>query len=252
MALTPMHARKAQRDRDRAEAEARLLQEAPGSTLSATIAEGSMTMQPEDHPLPRTPIDHSAAAGSHEVKARQVRLQDALGLTTATPVANDPLADKPDAPQTMQPQQTEVADLQHQVDGLKLQLTEITVLLTKIITSKTDDVDDAPAPVTAPAPLRSRSLRSLKLSELSSRSTPPLPLRFCIPSMHQRSYCHWYSLHVTTRNCLVMTAIGSHRIASRSTSGCARLIKICSWNSRGRWRRKDILLMWRFSIFEKQ
>ena len=48
----------------------------------------------------------------------------------------------------MQPPQTEVADLQHQVDGLKLQLTEITVLLTKIITSKTDDVDDAPAPVT--------------------------------------------------------------------------------------------------------
>ena len=76
MALTPMHARKAQRDRDRAEAEARLLQEA-------------------------------------------------LGLTTATPVATDPLADKPDAPQTMQPPQTEVVDLQHQVAGLKLQLTEI-------------------------------------------------------------------------------------------------------------------------------
>ena len=134
------------------------------------------------------------------------------------------------APQTMQPPQTEVADLQHQVDGLKLQLTEITVLLTKIITSKTDDVDDAPAP------LRSRQL----------------PLRFCIPSMHQRSYCHWYSLHVTTRNCLVMAAIGSHRIASRSTSGCERLIRISSWNSRGRWRRKDILLMWRFSIFERR
>ena len=83
MALTPMHARKAQRDRDRAEAEA-LLQEAPGSALLATIAEGSMTTQPEDHPLPRTPIDHSAKAGSHEVKARQVSLQDALGLTMAT------------------------------------------------------------------------------------------------------------------------------------------------------------------------
>ena len=137
-----MQARKAQRDRDRAEAEARLLQEAPGSTLSATIAEGSM--QPEDHPLPRTPIDHSVAAGPHEVKARQVRLQDALGLTDASQT-------------TMQPPQTEVADLQHQVDGLKLQLTEITVLLTKIIASKTDDVDNAPAPVTAPAPLRSRS-----------------------------------------------------------------------------------------------
>ena len=156
MSVTPMHARKAQRDRDRAEAEARLLQEAPGSTLSATIAEGSMTMQPEDHPLPRTPIDHSVAAGPHEVKARQVRLQDALGLT--------------DAPQTMQPPQTEVADLQHQVDGLKLQLTEITVLLTKIIASKTDDVDDAPAPVTAPvtapAPLRSRSA-PLKIASLA-------------------------------------------------------------------------------------
>jgi hypothetical protein len=46
-----MHARKAQRNRDRAEAEARLLQEAPGSTLSATIAEGLMTIQPEDHLL---------------------------------------------------------------------------------------------------------------------------------------------------------------------------------------------------------
>ena len=125
-----------------------------------------MTMQPEDHPLPRTPIDHSAAAGSHEVKARQVRLQDALGLTTATPVATDPLADKPDAPQTMQPPQTEVADLQHQVDGLKLQLTEITVLLTKIITSKTDDVDDAPAPATAPAPLLHPEYASKKLLSL--------------------------------------------------------------------------------------
>ena len=91
MALTPMHARKAQRDRDRAEGEARLLQEAPGSTLSATIAEGSATTQPEDHPLPRTPTDHSVAAGPYEVKARQVRLQDALGLTT---VATDPLADR--------------------------------------------------------------------------------------------------------------------------------------------------------------
>ena len=176
MALTPMHARKAQRDRDRAEAEARLLQEAPGSTLSATIAEGSMTMQPEDHPLPRTPIDHSAAVGSHEVKARQVRLQDALGLTTATPVATDPLADKPDAPQTMQPPQTEVADLQHQVDGLKLQLTEITVLLTKIITSKTDDVDDAPAPVTVPAPLKIAPLAQIERD--SSRSASAF--RVCI------------------------------------------------------------------------
>ena len=237
MALTPMHARKALRERDHAEAEARrMLQEAPSSTLTATVAEGSMT---------RTPIDHSAAAGPHEVKARQVRLQDALGLTTATPIATDPLADKPDAPQTMQPP-SEVADLQHQVDGLKLQLTEITVLLTKIIASKTDDVDDAPAPVAAPAPLKIAPFAQIERVELS------LPLRFCIPNMHQRSYCHWYSLHVTTRNCLVMTAVGSHRIASRSTSGCARLIKICSWNSRGRWRRKDILLMWRFSIFERQ
>ena len=117
MALTPMHARKALRERDHAEAEARrMLQEAPSSTLTATVAEGSMT---------RTPIDHSAAAGPHEVKARQVRLQDALGLTTATPIATDPLADKPDAPQTMQPPQTEVVDLQHQVDSLKLQLPEI-------------------------------------------------------------------------------------------------------------------------------
>ena len=222
MHLTPMHARKALREQDRAEAEARrMLQEAPSSTLTATVAEGSMTLQQKDHPLPRTPIDHSAAAGPHEVKARQVRLQDALGLTTATSIATDPLADKPDAPQTMQPP-AEVADLQHQVDGLKLQLTEITVLLTKIITSKTDDVDDAPAPVTDIA---------------------PLPLRFCIPSMHQGSYCHWYSLLDTTADCSVMTAIGSHRIASRSTSGCARLTRICSWNSRGRWRRKDIRLM---------
>ena len=169
MALTPMHARKAQRDRDRAEAEARLLQEAPGSTLSATIAEGSATTQPEDHPLPRTPIDHSAAAGPHEVKARQVRLQDALGLTTATPVANDPLADKPDAPQTMQPQQTEVADLQHQVDGLKLQLTEITVLLTKIITSKTDDV--APAATTCPSSPRLPAPRRGPVRSATSRCT---------------------------------------------------------------------------------
>ena len=153
MALTPMHARKAQRDRDRAEAEARLLQEAPGSSLSATIAEGSATTQPEDHPLPRTPIDHSVAAGPHEVKARQVRLQDALGLTDTSQT-------------TMQPPQTEVADLQHQVDGLKLQLTEITVLLTKIIASKTDDVDDAPAPVTAPASLRSRPA-PLKIASLA-------------------------------------------------------------------------------------
>ena len=72
------------------------------------------------------------------------------------PVATDPLADKPDAPQTMQPPQTEVGVLQHQVDGLTLQLTEITVLLTNIITSKTNDVDDAPAPVTA----QDRSARS--------------------------------------------------------------------------------------------
>ena len=121
MALTPMHARKAHRDRDRAEAEARLLQEAP--------------------------------------KARQVRLQDAPGLTT---VATDALADKPNAPQTR------VADLQHQVDGLKLQLTEITVLLTKIITSKTDDFDDAPAPVIAPAPLL--PLRSAQDRSARSRS----------------------------------------------------------------------------------
>ena len=170
MALTPMHARKALRERDHAEAEARrMLQEAPSSTLTATVAEGSMT---------RTPIDHSAAAGPHEVKARQVRLQDALGLTTATPIATDPLADKPDAPQTMQPP-SEVADLQHQVDGLKLQLTEITVLLTKIITSKTDDVDDAPAPVTDPAPTRSAPTRSAPLAQDRSdliNSTAPAPL----------------------------------------------------------------------------
>ena len=128
MDLTPMHARKALRERDHAEAEARrMLQEAPSSTLTATVAEGSMTMLPEDHPLPRTPIDHSAAAGPHEVKARQVRLQDALGLTTATSIATDPLADKPDAPQTMQPP-AEVAGLQREVDGLKLQLNENTVL----------------------------------------------------------------------------------------------------------------------------
>ena len=158
MSVTPMQARKAQRDRDRAEAEARLLQEAPGSTLSATIAEGSATTQPEDHPLPRTPIDHSVAAGPHEVKARQVRLQDALGLTDASQT-------------TMQPPQTEVADLQHQVDGLKLQLTEITVLLTKIIASKTDDVDDAPAPVTAPASLRSRPA-PLKIASLAPALAP--------------------------------------------------------------------------------
>ena len=164
MALTPMHARKALRERDHAEAEARrMLQEAPSSTLTATVAEGSMT---------RTPIDHSAAAGPHEVKARQVRLQDALGLTTATPIATDPLADKPDAPQTMQPP-SEVADLQHQVDGLKLQLTEITVLLTKIIASKTDDVDDAPAPVTAPASLRSRPA-PLKIASLAPAPAPAL------------------------------------------------------------------------------
>ena len=163
-----MHARKALRERDHAEAEARrMLQEAPSSTLTATVAEGSMTMLPEDHPLPRTPIDHSAAAGPHEVKARQVRLQDALGLTTATSIATDPLADKPDAPQTMQPP-AEVADLQHQVDGLKLQLTEITVLLTKIITSKTDDVDDAPAQVTDPAPTRSAPTRSARSRSLRS------------------------------------------------------------------------------------
>ena len=172
MALTPMHARKALRERDHTEAEARrMLQEAPSSTLTATVAEGSMTMLPEDHPLPRTPIDHSAAAGPHEVKARQVRLQDALGLTTAAPIATDPLADKPDAPQTMQPP-SEVADLQHQVDGLKLQLTEITVLLTKIITSKTDDVDDALAPVTDPAPTRSAPTRSAPTRSAPTRSAP--------------------------------------------------------------------------------
>ena len=119
MSVTPMQARKAQRDRDRAEAEARLLQEAPGSTLSAAIAEGSITMQPP---------------------------------------------------------QTEVADLQHQVDGLKSQLTEITVLLTKIITSKTDDVDDAPAPVAAPAPLKIAPLAQIERVELSLNSTAPAPL----------------------------------------------------------------------------
>ena len=238
-----MHARKALRERDHAEAEARrMLQEAPSSTLTATVAEGSMTMLPEDHPLPRTPIDHSAAAGPHEVKARQVRLQDALGLT--------------DAPQTMQPPQTEVADLQHQVDGLKLQLTEITVLLTKIITSKTDDVDDAPAPVTDPAPTRSAPTRSAPtrsaplaqdrsdlINSRSSDRSRSASASLCIPSMHQGSYCHWYNLLDTTADCSMMTAIGSHRIASRSTSGCARLTRICSWNSRGRWRRKDIRLM---------
>ena len=78
----------------------------------------------------------------------------------------------------MQPPQTEVADLQHQVDGLKLQLTEITVLLTKIITSKTDDVDDAPAPVAAPAPapLKIAPLAQIERVELSLNSTAPAPL----------------------------------------------------------------------------
>ena len=90
MSVTPMQARKARRDRDRAEAEARLLQEAPGSTLSATIAEGSATTQPW------------------------------------------------------------VAGLRHQFDGLELQLIEITVLLTKILASKTDDADDASAQEIAP------------------------------------------------------------------------------------------------------
>ena len=103
-----------------------------------------------------TPDKFLSRASEHILRPA---LQDALGLATATSIATDPLADKPDAPQTMQPP-AEVADLQHQVDGLKLQLTEITVLLTKIITSKTDDVDDAPAPVTDPAPTRSAPTRS--------------------------------------------------------------------------------------------
>ena len=115
MALTPMHARKAQRDRDRAEAEARLLQEAPGSTLSATIAEGSATTQPW------------------------------------------------------------VAGLRHQFDGLKSQLTEITVLLTKILASKTDDADDASAQEIAP------------LHEARGRNNAPAPAQEIAPLHEARA-----------------------------------------------------------------
>ena len=53
------------------------------------------------------------------------------------------------------------------------------MLLTKIITSKTDDVDDAPAPVTDPAPTRSAPTRSAPLAQDRSdliNSTAPAPL----------------------------------------------------------------------------
>ena len=109
MSVTPMQARKARRDRDRAEAEARLLQEAPGSTLSTTIAEGSATTQPW------------------------------------------------------------VAGLRHQFDGLELQLIEITVLLTKILASKTDDADDASAQEIAP------------LHEARGRNNAPAPAQEIAP-----------------------------------------------------------------------
>ena len=66
--------------------------------------------------------------------------------------------------------QTEVVDVQRQVDGLRLQLTEIIVLSTKIVTSKTADVD------VAPAPLKIAPLARIERVELSLNSTVPAPL----------------------------------------------------------------------------